>query len=78
MPLATAFIIKERDIVDMASLSQLIGSLGFPIVATVALFWWNMKQEERHKEEVGELSQAIANNTLALTELKEMLRKEDE
>ena len=56
----------------------MIGSLGFPIVATIALFWWNMKQEERHKEEVGELSQAIANNTLALTELKEMLRKDEE
>lgn len=63
---------------DVTNLSQMIGSLGFPIVATIALFWWNMKQEERHKEEVGELSQAIANNTLALTELKEMLRKDEE
>ena len=37
---------------DIQVIGQLVASLGFPIVASAALFWFINKQEERHKEEM--------------------------
>lgn len=68
-----SFIKKEAIFMDVSTIAQLIGTLGFPIVATCALFWWNMKQEERHREEVKQLADAIENNTKALIVLSERL-----
>lgn len=48
---------------------QLIGSLGFPIVACGALFWKLNKDEERHEAETDKLAEALENNTIALNKL---------
>ena len=40
---------------DMSNIVQLIGSLGFPIVACGALFWMLNKQQELHREEVNSI-----------------------
>lgn len=45
---------------------QLIGSYAFPIVACVALFWKSIKDEQLHKEEVGQLREAVDNNSSLL------------
>ena len=58
---------------DVTIVTQLIGSLGFPIVACIALFYQINKQEERHKTEMEKLSDAVNNNTLAITQLTEKL-----
>lgn len=58
---------------DLNSATQLIGSLGFPIVACIALFYQNGKQEDRHREEMEKLSDAVNNNTLAITQLTEKI-----
>jgi hypothetical protein len=58
---------------DVTTVTQLIGSLGFPIVACTALFCQSNKQEERHKTEMEKLSNAVNNNTLAITQLTEKL-----
>ena len=42
-------------------LIQLVGSLGFPIVACVALFWRMVKSDEQHKEEMDKMSEALNN-----------------
>jgi hypothetical protein len=34
-----------------------------------------MRESENHKQEVGKLSEALANNTIALTKLCDELRK---
>ena len=61
---------------DINSLIQLVGSLGFPIVACGALFWRMVKSDEQHKEEMNKISEAINNNTSALVKLTERLDKE--
>lgn len=61
---------------DVNSLIQLVGSLGFPIVACGALFWRMVKSDEQHKEETNKMSEALNNNTSALVKLTERLDKE--
>ena len=60
---------------DVSGLIQVVGSLGFPVAACVAVFWYLMKESENHKAEVTKLSEAIQNNTLALTKLCDELEK---
>ena len=61
---------------DVNSLIQLVGSLGFPIVSCGALFWRMVKSDEQHKEEMNKMSEALNNNTSALVKLTERLDKE--
>lgn len=61
---------------DVNSLIQLVGSLGFPIVMCGALFWRMVKSDEQHKEEMNKMSEALNNNTSALVKLTERLDKE--
>jgi hypothetical protein len=52
---------------------NLIKDLGFPIAVCIAMFWLNNKQVEQHKEEMSKVTDALNNNTLALTELRDRL-----
>ena len=58
---------------DMSEVVNLISNLGFPIACVVALFWLLNKQREEHKEESAKFTEAINNNTLALTKLADKL-----
>lgn len=58
---------------DYTAVAQLIGSLGFPIVACVMLYMRMEKQDENHKQEVSELTKAIQNNTLVMQKLIDKL-----
>ena len=62
---------------DVGGIIQIVGSLGFPIAACIAVFWYLMKESENHKEEVNKLSEALQNNTIALTKLCDELEKGD-
>ena len=48
---------------------QAIGTLGFPIAACIALFWQNYKLNESHKKEMEKITEAVNNNTIAITNL---------
>lgn len=61
---------------DMNTLVQVIGSLGFPIAACIACFWMLNKERDDHKAEMTKVTEAINNNTLALTTLTERLGKD--
>lgn len=61
---------------DYTAVAQLIGSLGFPIVACVMLYVRMEKQDENHKQEVSELTKAIQNNTLVMQKLIDRLGDE--
>ena len=50
-----------------------ISSVGFPIVAAGACFWFMLKQSEQHKSDMKEVTTAINNNTLAITKLVDKL-----
>lgn len=63
---------------DAQTLIQLVGSLGFPIVACVFLYISNTKESALHKEEVSELKKTIDSNTLALNLILEHIRDEKE
>lgn len=54
-------------------LGQLISSYGFPIVACGAMFWYMNKQTDVHKEEITKMTEALNNNTTALTRILDKL-----
>lgn len=54
---------------DANTLIQVIGSLGFPIAACIAMFMRMEKQDERHQTEMSNITEAINNNTNALIQL---------
>ena len=55
---------------DIATIGQLIGSYGFPIVACGALFWYIVKEER-------EMRTIVQQNTTVIAQLLEHLKKED-
>ena len=54
-----------------------ICTVGFPIVAYGALFWYVLKKDSEHRSEVEKMTEAINNNTIALTKLIERLENEN-
>ena len=54
---------------DIGTITSLVGSLGFPIVCSGALFWYMIKQQEKHDEEIKKLTEVINNNTNVLMKL---------
>ena len=56
---------------DVANIGQLIGSVGFPIVAFVMMFYL-------FKDNMSKLNDTLNNNTKAITELYEFMKSEIE
>lgn len=50
-----------------------ISTVGFPIVACGACFWYINKSGKEHKEEIDKLSTALNNNTLVMQKLADKL-----
>lgn len=61
-----------------SDLLTLIGSYAFPIVMCVAFFWKLDKEEERHKEEMDKITEALHNNTLAIQHLADTMESEND
>lgn len=60
---------------DISVITQLIGSLGFPIACVIAMFYYWNKEREDHKSEIDSIRAALENNTQALIKIEEILRK---
>ena len=58
---------------DVNAIMQLIGSVGFPIVACGALFWQNYKQNEYHRQESEQMREAINELKVAILQLTNSL-----
>lgn len=58
---------------DGNALLQAVQLVGFPITMCGALFWYMIKQDEKHDKEVDTLRTAIENNTNILTKLYERM-----
>ena len=58
---------------DFSQAIQLIGSLGFPIVMCLMMYYRMDKQDENHKQEMDKITESLNNNTIALTKLTERL-----
>lgn len=60
---------KGGDEMDVTVLTQLVGSLGFPIAMCIAMLWMLNRTNENHKMEMEKITEALNNNTVALTQL---------
>jgi hypothetical protein len=70
------YLERTGDSMDWGAVGQMIGTLGFPIVACIALFYFMMQQLSEHKEEINALKGALEANTMALVELKGLIEHE--
>lgn len=58
---------------DIGVITQLIGSLGFPITCVIAMFFFWNKEREDHKSEMQKMTEALNNNTLALIKIESII-----
>lgn len=69
---------------DITVITQLISTVGFPIVMCVGMGWFikyttdaNREalklQDEKHTQEMANITEALNNNTIALTKLCEKM-----
>lgn len=58
---------------DAQSYTNLISSVGFPIVMCLIMVKLMMRMEESHKAEIDSLKEALNSNTNVLTKLETML-----
>lgn len=58
---------------DFQSVVTAISTVGFPAVVCVILLYINYKQNEQHKEELTKVTEALNNNTVALTKLSDTI-----
>lgn len=74
---------------DMASLSQAIGSLGFPICACAAMAYYIYKSNATHLKQIDDLNtkhyqemramvDAVNNNTAAIQQLSKLIGVEQQ
>lgn len=61
----------------MNEVVTLITNVGFPISLTLILLWYIYDSNNKHKEEMDKMSEALNNNTLALTKLIDRLEREN-
>ena len=64
---------RKDKAMDVNQIMQAIGTLGFPIVACCALFYYLNKEQESHKSEMQAVTEALNRNTDALLELKTII-----
>lgn len=54
---------------QISEIMQAVATVGFPIVACGAMFWLNYKMSEAYKKEMDKITEAVNNNTIAITNL---------
>lgn len=60
---------------DYQTISQLIGTLGFPIFACIAIYYQMIQQDKKHEEEMKSVREALERNTQAILELTTLFRE---
>ena len=57
----------------MENIVSVISTVGFPITMTLILLWYIYDSNNKHKEEIDKMSEALNNNTIAITKLLDRL-----
>ena len=70
-----AFHIGGDQPMELPELGQLIGTLGFPIVACCVVFWYLQKESENHKQEMNSMRDAVNANTSVIADLKMLMQQ---
>lgn len=82
-PPATVATVKSRpayilnkvgDSMEFEQILTLVGNYAFPICCCVYLFWSIGKERDAHKAEMDKVTEALNNNTIALTKIEELVR----
>lgn len=63
---------------ELETLTSLIGTLGFPIVTSIALFWFIIQTNDRYTETLEKLRGAIEKNTRLIHNILVLIKKGDE
>lgn len=58
---------------DVASITQIVSTVGFPIAMCVALLWYIKDLTDKHKQETEQFTEALNNNSLILQKLCDTL-----
>ena len=58
---------------EMTTVTQLIGTVGFPIAMCLILLWLMIKLTDNHKKEMDKMIEALNNNTIALNRIETRL-----
>ena len=58
---------------DANAIMTAISTVGFPIVACGAMYWYMLKANQERREDNAKFTEAINNNTIALTKLAEKM-----
>lgn len=61
---------------DIATISQLIGSLGFPVVACIALFWLCNTTLKANTDAINGVTAAVKENTTTTAQLVQLLTQQ--
>lgn len=61
---------------DAQSITTLISSVGFPIVACIYLIWNHTKEKDKDNETIETMRKTVENNTIAIVKLCERLGDE--
>ena len=60
---------------DINAITTLISNVGVPCACLIATFYLWFKETEAHKEEMVNMTEALNNNTIALTKLTEHIKR---
>ena len=63
---------------DVSSITQIISTVGFPIVMCLVMMWYIKDTSDKHKEETSKFTEALNNNTLVLQRLCDTMGLERE
>ena len=65
---------EEREALTMEidAIVSAVSTVGFPIVCCAAIFWYLYQEQKSHKDEMNAVTKALQENTLILSELKEL------
>lgn len=60
---------------EVKTIIELVTTLGFPVVACGALFYYMVKQSDKNYKTINALSETIQGNTKVLTELYTLIKE---
>ena len=70
-------IILGGILMNASDVLNAVSTVGFPIVMCLLLLYVLYKQNEEHKEEMNKMNESLANNTLAIQRLTDILEGRD-
>ena len=62
---------------DVNAITTLVSNVGVPCACLIATFYLWFKETEAHKDEMSKMTEALNNNTIAITKLTEHITRSE-